>query len=137
MKKFGFTSKIIDDYHDFVSECVSVPKKINNQFWVVAPLLGLQLLRLSARLQATNNLLPLLSRLKLGKSSCSDNTIPVLVRPCLRGLRGTHDRWHCPPLIIRFTPIAVIDPVLAIILVFKLLESLLPVSSSRDLCVWG
>ena len=53
MKKFGFTRKILDDFqglplllqllfvkilydfHDFVSECVSFPKKINNPFWEV------------------------------------------------------------------------------------------------------
>ena len=33
MKKFGFTRKILDDFHDFISECVSFPKKINNPFW--------------------------------------------------------------------------------------------------------
>ena len=27
--------KILDDFHDFVSECVSFPRKINNPFWVV------------------------------------------------------------------------------------------------------
>ena len=26
---------ILDDFHDFVSECVSFPKKINNPFWGV------------------------------------------------------------------------------------------------------
>ena len=54
MKKFGFTRKILDfsrvylcccnffvveildDFHDFVSECVSFPNKINNPFWDVA-----------------------------------------------------------------------------------------------------
>ena len=25
--------KILDDFHDFVSECVSFPMKINNPFW--------------------------------------------------------------------------------------------------------
>ena len=35
IKKFGFTLKILDDVHDFVSECVSFPKKINNPFWEV------------------------------------------------------------------------------------------------------
>ena len=25
--------KILDDFHDFVSECVSFPRKINNPFW--------------------------------------------------------------------------------------------------------
>ena len=25
--------EILDNFHDFVSECVSFPKKINNQFW--------------------------------------------------------------------------------------------------------
>ena len=50
MKKFGFTRKILDDFtvvvviffvkilddfHDFVSECVSFPKNINNPFWGV------------------------------------------------------------------------------------------------------
>ena len=68
---------------------------------------------------------------------CLALTIPVLFRPYLRGLRGARDAWHCAPLIIRFTPIAVIAAVLAIIFVFELLESLLPVSSGRDLCVWG
>ena len=29
-----FCVEIVDDYHDFVSECVSFPKKINNPFWV-------------------------------------------------------------------------------------------------------
>ena len=33
MKKFGFTRKILDDFHDFVSECVSLQRKINNPFW--------------------------------------------------------------------------------------------------------
>ena len=28
-----FFVKILDDFHDFVSECVSFPRKINNQFW--------------------------------------------------------------------------------------------------------
>ena len=32
MKKFGFTRKILDDFQDFVSECV-FPEKINNPFW--------------------------------------------------------------------------------------------------------
>ena len=27
--------KILDDFHDFVSECVSFPRKINNPFWEV------------------------------------------------------------------------------------------------------
>ena len=27
--------KILDDFHDFVSECVSFPRKINNPFWNV------------------------------------------------------------------------------------------------------
>ena len=35
MKKIGFTRKILDDFNDFVSECVSFPRKINNSFWVV------------------------------------------------------------------------------------------------------
>ena len=29
-----FFVKILDDVHDFVSECVSFLKKINNSFWV-------------------------------------------------------------------------------------------------------
>ena len=29
-----FFVKIFDDFHDFVSECVSFPRKINNPFWV-------------------------------------------------------------------------------------------------------
>ena len=33
--KNGFTLKILDDFHDFVSECVSFPRKINNPFWGV------------------------------------------------------------------------------------------------------
>ena len=32
MKTFGLSLKILDDFHDFVSECVSFPEKINNQF---------------------------------------------------------------------------------------------------------
>ena len=28
-----FFVKIIDDFHNFVSECVSFPRKINNPFW--------------------------------------------------------------------------------------------------------
>ena len=48
-----------------------------------------------------NNLLPLLSRLKLGKSSCSDNAIPVLIRTYIRGFRGTGGAWNCAPHIIR------------------------------------
>ena len=35
MKKFGFRRKILDDFHDFVSECVYFPMKINNPFWGV------------------------------------------------------------------------------------------------------
>ena len=53
MKKFGITRKIpddfqglplllflffvgiLDDFHDFVSECVSFQKKMNNPFWGV------------------------------------------------------------------------------------------------------
>ena len=27
--------KILDDFHDFVSECVSFPRKINNPLWEV------------------------------------------------------------------------------------------------------
>ena len=27
--------KILDDFYDFVSECVSFPRKINNPFWGV------------------------------------------------------------------------------------------------------
>ena len=30
-----FFVKILDDFHDFVSECVSFPWKINNPFWGV------------------------------------------------------------------------------------------------------
>ena len=30
-----FFVKIFDDFHDFVSECVSFPRKINNPFWGV------------------------------------------------------------------------------------------------------
>ena len=30
-----FFVKIIDDFHDFVSECVSFPRKISNPFWGV------------------------------------------------------------------------------------------------------
>ena len=30
-----FFVKILDDFHDFVSECVSFPMKINNPFWGV------------------------------------------------------------------------------------------------------
>ena len=30
-----FFVKILDDFHDFVSECVSFPRKINNPFWEV------------------------------------------------------------------------------------------------------
>ena len=30
-----FFVKILDDFHDFVSECVSFPMKINNPFWRV------------------------------------------------------------------------------------------------------
>ena len=33
MKKFGLTRKILDDFHDFVSECVCFLRKINNPFW--------------------------------------------------------------------------------------------------------
>ena len=29
----NFFVKIHDDFHDFVSECVSFPRKINNPFW--------------------------------------------------------------------------------------------------------
>ena len=29
----NFFVKILDDFHDFVSECVSFPRKINNPFW--------------------------------------------------------------------------------------------------------
>ena len=32
MKKLGFTRKILDDFQGFVSECVSLPMKINNPF---------------------------------------------------------------------------------------------------------
>ena len=28
-----FLVKILDDFHDFVSECVSFQRKINNPFW--------------------------------------------------------------------------------------------------------
>ena len=28
-----FFVKILDDFHDFVSECVSFSRKINNPFW--------------------------------------------------------------------------------------------------------
>ena len=31
----SFFVKILDDFHDFVSECVSLPRKIINPFWVV------------------------------------------------------------------------------------------------------
>ena len=31
----NFFLKILNDFHDFVSECVSFPKKINNPFWGV------------------------------------------------------------------------------------------------------
>ena len=31
----NFFVKILDDFHDFVSECVSFPRKINNPFWGV------------------------------------------------------------------------------------------------------
>ena len=30
-----FSVKILDDFHDFVSECVSFQRKINNPFWGV------------------------------------------------------------------------------------------------------
>ena len=30
-----FFVKVFDDFHDFVSECVSFPRKINNPFWGV------------------------------------------------------------------------------------------------------
>ena len=30
-----FFVKILDDFHDFVSECVSFPRKNNNPFWLV------------------------------------------------------------------------------------------------------
>ena len=30
-----FFVKILDDFHDFVSECVSFQRKINNPFWVI------------------------------------------------------------------------------------------------------
>ena len=30
-----FFVKILDDFHDFVSECVSFQRKINNPFWGV------------------------------------------------------------------------------------------------------
>ena len=30
-----FLVKILDDFHDFVSECVSFQRKINNPFWEV------------------------------------------------------------------------------------------------------
>ena len=30
-----FSSKPLDDFHDFVSECVSFARKINNPFWGV------------------------------------------------------------------------------------------------------
>ena len=30
-----FFVKILDDFNDFVSECVSFPRKINNPFWEV------------------------------------------------------------------------------------------------------
>ena len=30
-----FFVKILDDFHDFVSVCVSFPRKINNPFWEV------------------------------------------------------------------------------------------------------
>ena len=30
-----FFYEIRDDFHDFVSECVSFPRKINNPFWGV------------------------------------------------------------------------------------------------------
>ena len=36
--KFGFALKILDDFHDFVSECVSFQRKINNSFWEVTVL---------------------------------------------------------------------------------------------------
>ena len=31
-----FFVKILNDFNDFVSECVSFPRKINNPFWVVS-----------------------------------------------------------------------------------------------------
>ena len=31
-EKIGFRRKILDDFHDFVSECVSFQRKINNPF---------------------------------------------------------------------------------------------------------
>ena len=31
-----FFVKILDNFHDFVSECVSFPRKINNPFWGVS-----------------------------------------------------------------------------------------------------
>ena len=31
-----FFVKILDDFHDFVSECVSFQRKINNPFWEVS-----------------------------------------------------------------------------------------------------
>ena len=35
MKKFGFTRKKLYVFYGFVSECVSFPRKTNNQFWEV------------------------------------------------------------------------------------------------------
>ena len=35
-KVVTFFVKILDDFHDFVSECVSLQRKINNPFWVVS-----------------------------------------------------------------------------------------------------
>ena len=35
-----FSVKILDDFHDFVSECVSFLRKINNPFWLVTVFSG-------------------------------------------------------------------------------------------------
>ena len=34
--RFVFTLKILYEFHDFVSECVSFQRKINNPFWRVS-----------------------------------------------------------------------------------------------------
>ena len=71
MKNCGFTRKILDDFHDFVSECVSFPRKINNPFWEVTVFRGKVSIFIGR--EAKTHILPTKINEKIAKVSRSKN----------------------------------------------------------------
>ena len=68
-----FFVKILDDFHDFVSECVSFPRKINNPFWVVSVFFRRRVTIVIGRETKTHILPTKINEIKIANASPSNN----------------------------------------------------------------